>query len=280
MIALISRSTLDRAVATGDAVLVARGRYALPAVDAAPRAAHRYGGSLCLLSAALAWGWAVRSAPDLPQVVVPKHRRAAKTRPDVELHFADVGADDVTEGRTSQDRTLLDCLRMLPFADALAVADSALRSGYRKARLIALARDARGPGSSQMRRVASCADGRSANPFESALRAIALNVPGLSVTPQVSIREPMFLGRCDLVDTRLRMVLEADSYEWHGGRADLAADARRYNDLVAHGWLVLRFAWEQVMFEPDWVRQVLEQTTKERTEQLCPGCRHTGERAG
>jgi very-short-patch-repair endonuclease len=53
-------------------------------------------------------------------------------------------------------------------------------------------------------------------------------------------------------------VLEADSFEWHGSRAALARDARRYNLLVSEGWLVLRFAWEDVMHDPRYVRDVLE----------------------
>jgi hypothetical protein len=217
----------------------------------------------------------VRQAPAQPQVVVPKHRRVpAAVRSGVELHFADLRADDFADGRTSRERTLLDCLRTLPFEDALAVADSALRDGFRREQLVALARDARGPGSVQVRAVAAAADARSANPFESVLRAIALGVPGLSLMPQVEIFDPGFLGRCDLVDQRLRLIAEADSFEWHGGRAALSRDAVRYDEFIAHGWLVLRFAWEQVMFEPDWVRSVLERATKERTEQLCPGCRH------
>jgi len=271
--ALVPRARLERAVEAGDVHLVARGRYVLPAVEAAPRAAHQYRGVLCLLTAAQAWGWGVRLVPERPHVLVPKHRRVCTRQADAELHFADLRAEEMVEGRTSQDRTLLDCLRTLPFPDALAVADSALRDGYRREWLVALARDARGPGSSQIRRVAACADPGAANPFESALRAIALEVPGLLVTPQVSIRDPLFIGRCDLVEVRLQIVLEADSFEWHGGRAALAADARRYDDLVAHGWMVLRFAWEQVMFEAEWVRAVLERATRERTEQLCPGCR-------
>jgi hypothetical protein len=50
---------------------------------------------------------------------------------------------------------------------------------------------------------------------------------------------------------------EADSFEWHGGRAALASDARRYNMLVVAGWMVLRFSYEDVMFHPDDVRPVL-----------------------
>ena len=60
-----------------------------------------------------------------------------------------------------------------------------------------------------------------------------------------------FLGRPDLVDEHLRIVVEADSFEWHGERAALRADARRYNAFVVNGWLVLRFCWEDVMFHPD-----------------------------
>lgn len=96
-----------------------------------------------------------------------------------------------------------------------------------------------------------------ANPFESGLRQIALRVPGLNVVPQVTIREPQLQVRPDLVDLELRVVLEADSFEWHGGRRALAEDARRYNVLVVNGWLVLRFSWEDVMFDPDYVREVL-----------------------
>jgi very-short-patch-repair endonuclease len=53
-------------------------------------------------------------------------------------------------------------------------------------------------------------------------------------------------------------VLEADSHEFHTKRQDFDRDCRRYNALVVRGWLVLRFTWEQVMFEPQFVRQAIE----------------------
>jgi very-short-patch-repair endonuclease len=68
----------------------------------------------------------------------------------------------------------------------------------------------------------------------------------------------------------LEIVAEADSYEWHGGRAELASDARRYNLLVVGGWLVLRFAWEDVMFDRDYVWQVLAAAVALRSGR--PGC--------
>lgn len=103
--------------------------------------------------------------------------------------------------------------------------------------------------------MAECADARADNPFESVLRAIALGVPDLSVEPQVWIEG---IGRPDLVDVARRLVLEADSFEFHGRRAALTHDCERYNALVADGWRVLRFAWEHVMFQPAYVRGVLE----------------------
>ncbi|MCW2843636.1 MAG: hypothetical protein JWN22_1552, partial [Nocardioides sp.] len=82
--------------------------------------------------------------------------------------------------------------------------------------------------------------------------------------------------RPDLVDERLRIVVEADSFEWHGKRSALARDARRYNSLVAAGWLVLRFAWEDVIHDPDHVRRVLADVTglaERRTEAPSRGSR-------
>ena len=82
-----------------------------------------------------------------------------------------------------------------------------------------------------------------------------------------------FLGRPDLVDEDLRVVVEADSFEWHGSRAALLADARRYNALALEGWLVLRFCWEDVMFRTSLVADALLAAVVERTELLCPRCR-------
>ena len=214
---------------------------------------------MCLVSAALSHGWKVKVVPDLPQIAVPKDRRIDDaTRSCMELLWIDLSHDQVEGLATDASKTLEMCGRRLPFDEALAIADSALRDGFPRQELIDLAAAAKGPGSARLRRVAAHADPRAANPFESVLRAIALDVPGLSVEPQVRLRGALDLDvRPDLVDRRLRIVLEADSFEWHGDRAALRRDARRYDLLVANGWRVLRFAWEDVMHDQDWVREVL-----------------------
>ncbi len=281
LIETTSRREVDAALAAGSVVVLARGRYALPHADDASAAAHALTGVVCLLSAALAHGWAVKLPPDRPQISVPSNRKVDPARAaKVELHRFRFGPDDVSDAATTPDRTLLDCLRVLPFDEALAVADSALRSGYTQTRLRALARDARGQNAVRMRQVVEVASGESANPFESVLRAIGLGVAGLSLRPQVRLYRRdsevvggTFLGRPDLVDEDLRIVVEADSFEWHGGRTALTADARRYNAFVVEGWLVLRFCWEDVMFQPSLVAAVLQAAVAERTALLCPRCR-------
>jgi very-short-patch-repair endonuclease len=251
------RGDLDRALAGGDILRIARGRYALAAVGEDVRTAARLGGVLALTSAALHHGWAVMTVPDRPHLMFSRGRHLDPHERRAYIHRAELAPEDVEDGVTTREVTLAHCLRRLRFAEALAVADSALRSGVPSSVLARIADEARGPGAAQMRRVATCASVEAANPFESALRAIALDVPGLTVRPQVTIREPDIVARPDLVDVALRIVAEADSFEWHGGRAQLSSDARRYDLLAVNGWLVLRFSYEHVMSQPDFVRRVL-----------------------
>jgi very-short-patch-repair endonuclease len=272
IVRLTSRRALDDALADGTLVRVARGRYAVPQLQQGTHLALKVTGHVCLVSAALAHGWKVKVVPERPQIALPKDRRLSEgARAQMSVSWIDL-RDDQVEGLATDAATTLEmCGRRLPFDEALAIADSALRDGFPRRELEALARAARGPGSARLRRVAAQADGRADNPFESVLRAIALDVPGLDVEPQVLIRGDLGLTvRPDLVDRRLRMALEADSFEWHGDRAALRRDARRYDLLVADGWIVLRFAWEDVMHDQAWVRSVLQATVvrTERTAEL------------
>ena len=257
LVAACGRSAVDRAVAGESVVVVARGRYALPVVDEAVRRAHAMSGVLSHTSAALHHGWEVLRVPERPHVTVPTKRKVGGPgRAAVDLHRGDLHPDDLDGIATSRELTLTQCLRGMPFDEALAVADSALRHGE-GATLRRVAAAVRGPGSRQVRRVAAAASADAANPFESGLRAHALDVPGLGLRPQVLLRVGDQWVRPDLVDVEHRVVVEADSFQWHGGRGALRRDAHRYNLLVADGWVVLRFAWEDVMFDADYVRSVL-----------------------
>jgi len=260
LVHLTSRQEVEAAVDGGDLVKVARGRYALSGLKDAQHAAHRVNGVLSHASAALHWGWEVKQLPAEPHVTVPKWRTLTEAEArGLRVHRANLGPGEVVDGVTSKEVTLLQCLRTLSWPEALAVADSALRDGFGKEAMRRLGEAAKGPGAPQIRRATAEATELAANPFESVLRAIALDVKGLAVRPQTEIIEfmPAITARPDLVDEELRIAVEADSFEWHGGRAALAKDARRYNLLIVNGWIVLRFSWEDVMQDPEYVREIL-----------------------
>jgi very-short-patch-repair endonuclease len=252
-----SRREVDAALAAGELVRIARGRYALPSTDEVDRIVAELGGVLALTSAAMRHGWSVKVVPDRAHVMVSRGRRLPEKVRSAYVHRDELRGEDVVDGATRPAITLAHCLRRLPFDEALCVADSALRSGFPRRELLAMVDSARGPGSPQMRRVGHAASNKAANVFESTVRAIALQIAELNPRPQVEIRGDGYVARPDLVDVRLRIVIEADSFEWHGGRDALSADARRYDLLVADGWLVLRFSYEHVMTQPDFVQRIL-----------------------
>ncbi|SDR90243.1 Protein of unknown function [Nocardioides scoriae] len=262
----VGRTELDRAVRMGLVVWISRGRYGLPGLDRDVMTAHGLRGVLSHTSAARWHGWELRTLPAVTHVTLPRRRRAAGAA-HVELHRADLSPEEVVDGIcTSVGRTLVDCLRTLPHDAALTVGDSALRHGVDRAVLDDIGRTVRGRGSPGVLRVVRHADGRAANPFESCLRSIALQVEGLHLEPQHVIVGTRQTVRPDLVDVALQVALEADSAEWHSSRLALKRDMRRYNLLVADGWVVLRFAWEDVMFDPDYVLGVLRRVVDARTQ--------------
>lgn len=268
LLGLVTRGDLERAVAAGDIVRVTRGRYALPTDDRARAAAHQLTGTAVLTTAAAHWKWARMWEPRQPQIAVPRGRKvSAELRDAVDLRWRDIPAEDVVDcWVTSRERTLLDCAALLPFEQALAITDSALRDrAVTRSALVSRVESLPRVHQGRARRVFSAATPLAANPFESALRAIALAVPGLGVRCQVRIDDERgWVGRVDLADVSLRIVVEADSMEYHGEREAMDRDVERYTRLVCDGWLVLRFTWYHVMTRPDWVAAMLAKAVAQR----------------
>jgi very-short-patch-repair endonuclease len=256
LIALTSRRKVRTALRKGEIVRDTRGRYALPGAKEAMRAANRLSGVLSLDSAARHHGWKLKHQPVEPAVAVPRKRKVTpERRMGVRVLYVDLNPADIVGVATSPVRTVMDCAGRFPFDEALVIADSALRSGdVTKAELLAAAEAVPARHRARCRRVARSADGRADNPFESVMRAIALDIAGLQVTPQLWISP---VGRPDLVDPLLRLVIEAESFEFHGKRWMLKNDCERYNAFAMYGWLVIRFSWEHVMFEPEYVARVM-----------------------
>lgn len=209
---LTSRRRLRSAVGAGHVLRLARGAYALPTVEAG-RAAARPHGVRSHLSAAAHWGWEVKWPEQQPHVTVSRGRNVdANRRRGVRVHWRPLAPAEIRDGVTTPLRTVLDCARDLPRDEALAVADSALRHGaVTNDELRAASAGLTGRNAAKVRWVATYADGRAANPFESVLRCLAIE-EGLDVVPQHAVVAGGLVLHPDLVDVRRRLVLEADSW--------------------------------------------------------------------
>lgn len=235
-----------------------RGRYVLPTTTQQLVTAQSRGAVLSHLSAAAHHGWPVKTVPDAAWVTVPRNRRVRPGQaPGVVTHWARLESGEVAGGVTTPLRTVLDCARALPFDEALAVADSALRTGdVTRAELRAAGVRAAGPGARQVRLVVAHATARAANPFESVLRALCLE-EGFDLTPQLELSASGLYAVVDLGSEELRLAVEADGLEHHGTRRSLRKDCRRHTEIAVFGWSSLRFAFEDVMYEQPWVRWAL-----------------------
>lgn len=272
LLRLTSRKRLRTSVSRGSVVRLGRGRFAVPAADHGLLAAHEVNGYLSHLSAAAHWGWEIVLPPERPQITLPRKRRVPSelTRP-MELYRREVSSADFEGWATHPLRTVVDCSRDLPFATALAVADSALRHCRVTAEELGAATAVmRGERGRAARFVATHADARSVNAFESALRALAIEA-GLAVIPQYPIEIDGIKFHPDLVDPLRRIVIEADSWAFHADKQSHDRDCARYNAMVSAGWLVLRFTWPQVVFSPTYVVRTIRALMVQRT----PGATRT-----
>lgn len=248
---------IRRGLESGTIVRRGHGVYAVLDVERDALVARRFHATLAVLSAARWHGWKVLEPSAQPWLSIPRGRTVSKALRR-SAHVIRSGAGVATDPLT----TALDCLRHLPEREAACVVDSALRSG-------ALGYDqlehdmlkARGPGSARMRETFPRVSPLSANPFESCLGIIA----GPDFQRQVPIELPGFTVHPDLVDPVNRIVLEADSWEFHASTPErFGRDCERYNLLTVAGWTVLRFTWKQVMHDPEGVRRIIDQALAAR----------------
>jgi very-short-patch-repair endonuclease len=270
---VLSRTSKERlrdAVAAGLVLRMARGVYAVPTLLPAFAAAARLRGVISHASAAQVWHLDLVEEPREIHVTVLHGRGRSGPLPGVRIHQARSLPDgDVTQGVTTPLRTVLDCAATMPFAHALAVADSALSSSMLypdKLRAAALA--TRGPGRRSRLLVAQHADRRSHSALESVLRALLIQAGLTMFVPQHEVWLGKRLLRVDLGDRELRLAIEAEGYAFHGDAAALQRDCERYDALTAGGWIVLRFTWAQVITMPEWVVGTVVETRRVLSERI------------
>jgi hypothetical protein len=254
----VRRHGLTRAVDDGRVVRLRRGVYGLGLPDGVTRlaaAAVALNAVVSHDSAAVLWGLEMAHRPG-QRVTVPRNRSRARFE-GVRVTRADVGETDVRgELRvTSVARTVLDCAAVLPLDEAVTIADSALRQGLvTPAELATAAGRVRGRHAGRVLRVARLADPRCGSVLESLLRVLLVCAGLAPEETQLVVRDGRaVVARVDFAYLTARLLVEADGYEFHRERADYRRDRRRANAFCRLDWSLLRFSWEDVRHDPDYV---------------------------
>jgi hypothetical protein len=269
---------LADSIARGQLIHVGFGTYALPTADPAVVAATKANGFLCHASAAAGWNLSLLRRPARPHILVADN--STVHLPDVQLHRVARRHLVDTVRRpwptTTLERTLVDCARTLPFPEALAIIDSALRSGrIDHDTVVTLAGSVRGPGSVRARRVLAAGDGRADSVGESATRAAALDagLPPPELQHEIRFGQAEFAAFTDLAwrwyrGRDVKLAVEFDGLGPHGTRNALVQDRWRRNKLEKAGWGLLEITMGDVIERYPATGELIRDTLERRWRDL------------
>jgi very-short-patch-repair endonuclease len=211
-------------------------------------------------------------ACDVAEVSTPRHLRSTK---GVRARIVeDMDRSDVAVRRsipvTSAARTLVD-LAGATSEQALEIAlEDALRRGLTSVEHLAATLERLGSqgrrGAGRLRRLLE-ARGSGERPTESALETRLGRVIRKSALPRPVRQHSVwqgatFVARVDYAYPEIRLAVEGDGYRYHTGRAAWRRDLERMNALIAAGWVVLRFTWDDVVHRSASVVTEIENTLR------------------
>ena len=152
------------------------------------------------------------------------------------------------------ERALLDCMCSWPARLAAELVDATLASTVSRRALLRSYHSQLGRrGSRQAGRLLAHAAPGAASAPERRL-ASALRRAGFT---RFRRNAPVLQYRADLLDPDLRLIIEVDGWSAHGDRISFQHDRTRQNDLVRHGYVVLRFNATEVLHRlPDVVAEI------------------------
>lgn len=236
-----SRRQLRTAVDDGTLIHVRKGIYALPDAPGDYVAALRMNARLTCASAAAHHGLWLLTPPTRLHVSSVgrsggKYVNHQFRTVDPHPHLPVTGVVD----------TLIHALQCLPPVDAAVVVESSLRRGDNVKSFLEerLQGNRNGKARAALELVTGCG--------ESAIEVVArilFRRAGFHCETQVPIEG---VGRVDFVLEGF-LVVEVDGDRYHSDRAARNRDRRRNNELIARGYLYLRFSYEDVMFNQDYV---------------------------
>lgn len=264
VVAATSVEALGMAVEARSVLRVPGGVYAVPgtAPEIVAAAVHR--GRLTCVSAASRLGLAVLHRPPVPHLAVPRSRgtspSAVREAVPARLHRGDVPygrTGDVADVLVPVVHALVRVLLCQPAPHALVTVDSALHQGLATKLQIRAALPRTVP--SRVVTVLRQANGRSRSPTETLAR-LALSSAGLRTQAGVPVPG---VGEVDLV-VEGAVVVELDGFAYHSDRRQFREDRRRDRELVAQGFSVVRFTFEDVVATPELVVLVVKEALAAR----------------
>jgi very-short-patch-repair endonuclease len=164
-------------------------------------------------------------------------------------------------GVTGRQRTVGDCLRILPEGAARDLLDRALqRAWITLPELVSYVRQS--VGRKGVRKVQAmmreAAQGsRSAAERLAVVLLTAAKIVGWRVNVPITAGGEL-IGIGDIVFQAERLVLELDGWAFHVTPEQFQRDRARQNRLVAAGWTVLRFTWRDLTERPEYVVATIE----------------------
>jgi hypothetical protein len=155
--------------------------------------------------------------------------------------------------------TALQIARTTPLAYSVPLLDALCRQDHRRlSDLVAhVERRAGGRGIARAREAVALTNPLAESVLESLGRLLMLlgGLPDPTVQLTVTVQGRRY--RADLGYEEQRVLIEFDGREKYDRLVDLASDLTRQNALVNAGWVVLRFTWEQVLFQPQMVLRTI-----------------------
>lgn len=187
----------------------------------------------------------------------PSRRSNRPTSEGIAFHTAALAPEHMTRCLgapvTTVARTVVDLARLLPFMDAVVLADSALRLRLTtKPELLDVVEScAQWPGVLQARQVITFADERAESVLESCARVV-FDKCGLEPADlQVTFRGDGFVYRGDFYWARYQTIAEADGMAKYENPQRARDQIRRDRLLRDAGYKVVHFTWRELFETPD-----------------------------
>ena len=270
----LSDSAVDRLIQSGEVTPIAKGVYQIIPSDDHADLMH---GALLTLPEAVASHQSAAHLlrlPELPELVPTVTVVSTTTHrfPGVTVRRTDDLRSDhlvTAEGLrcTNGARTLFDLAGILKYRHFAPIAEAAITSGRVKSgqlETVAKALSRRGKrGSKAMAQFLEWNSRTSGTALERRGRSVLVGASLPAPVPEYPIPwRPR--RRFDDAYPDLRFAIEWDSRRWHERRAAMQADRDRDREAILHGWVVVRFTWDDVTKNPTKIVSSITQILADR----------------